>query len=314
MNADLYGRELPPLFDDFVKLDTLDELFQRSRDYRGSQQYLNTLRFIRKFTQYSPYNTFLIRMQRPEATYVATAAKWKREHRRMVLPEARPLVVLVPFGPVHFVYDLTDTAGDDSRIPEQALHPFAVGGRLAPQVWDNTLAHAEQEGILVEQQPMEPLKAGYVRRTEAHEKGRFVVMLNSTQPLEERYATLIHELAHVLCGHLGKAPNEKSWDERSRLPLAEREIEAESVLYLVTGRQGVYAKSEEYLANFIGQFGDTIPPISFTTVLTVSGDLERWGQSALKKTGRGAQAATDSMQQLFARQFWAPTDSELDDT
>lgn len=302
--------DVPPLFDDFARLDTLDELFQRSREYRGSRQYLETLHFIRKFTQYSPYNSFLIRMQRPDATFVATASKWRREHRRAVLPEARPLVVLVPFGPVHFVYDLADTVGDDSRIPQQALHPFMVRGYLDPRVWDNTLAHADQQGIRVEFKPMEPGMAGFVRRTERREQGRFVVTLNANQSLEERYATLIHELAHVLCGHLGRLADEKGWDDRAHEPVVHREIEAESILYLVTERQGVYPRSEEYLADYVMQFGDMVPPISFTTVLTVAGDLERWGQHPPKGAGKGQRGGGDQMQQLFARQFWASGETE----
>ncbi|MBK7442542.1 MAG: hypothetical protein IPI65_13570 [Bacteroidetes bacterium] len=46
---------------------------------------------------------------------VLSAEKWKK-YRRTIKKNARPLLILMPFGPVEFVYDITDTEGDE--IPE----------------------------------------------------------------------------------------------------------------------------------------------------------------------------------------------------
>ena len=42
---------------------------------------------------------------------------------------------------------------------------------------------------------------------------RYKLMLNSNHSVETKYATLVHELAHLYCGHLG-TPNEKWWQDR----------------------------------------------------------------------------------------------------
>lgn len=65
-----------------------------------------------------------------------------------------------------------------------------------------------------------------------------------------QFATLAHELAHLCLGHLGedralKIPSRPNMNHPSR------ELEAESVAYLVCARNDVQAKSEVYLSEFI---------------------------------------------------------------
>ena len=63
-------------------------------------------------------------------------------------------------------------------------------------------------------------------------------MLNSRHSPESRYATLVHELAHLYLGHLG-TPSHHWWPDRARLVPEVKEFEAESVSYLVCGRAGI---------------------------------------------------------------------------
>jgi hypothetical protein len=44
----------------------------------------------------------------------------------------------------------------------------------------------------------------------------FELLLNSSLPAEARYGTLVHELAHLYCGHLG-TPNARWWPDRQNL-------------------------------------------------------------------------------------------------
>lgn len=107
----------PDLFDDpNEKLATLDELFLRSSNYSNSADYLNLLQFINRFPALSPFNAFLIHTQNSGVNVVMSAAKWEK-YGRKVNYRARPLVILVPFGPVQFVYDISDTTGDE--VPRQ---------------------------------------------------------------------------------------------------------------------------------------------------------------------------------------------------
>src|ERR1700704_696034 len=67
---------------------------------------------------------------------------------------------------------------------------------------------------------------------------RYQLLLNSNLSDESRYATLVHELGHLYCGHLG-AWDQRSWPDRRGVPVAVREFEAESVSYLVCSRLGI---------------------------------------------------------------------------
>lgn len=54
----------------------LNELFEMAYHYRQSKAFLELMRFIRRFSQYSPLNCMLLHIQNPEVTYVATPRQW----------------------------------------------------------------------------------------------------------------------------------------------------------------------------------------------------------------------------------------------
>jgi hypothetical protein len=57
-------------------------------------------------------------------------------------------------------------------------------------------------------------------------------------------------MAHLFCGHLGSTETDW-WPDRRSLSPAQREIEAESVAYLVCRRAGLHSLSERYLYRHI---------------------------------------------------------------
>jgi hypothetical protein len=77
-----------------------------------------------------------------------------------------------------------------------------------------------------------------------------LVSRDSVLSAEARYGTLVHELAHLYCGHLG-TPNARWWPDRQNLSVAVREFEVESVSYLVCTRLGIDTASDEYLAAYV---------------------------------------------------------------
>jgi hypothetical protein len=97
----------------------LDELFKATIAYRSTQSYLELMRFIARFRFYSPFNAMLIHIQRPGACFVAPPSRWERDYGRRVKPEASPLVILRPMGPVMFVFDVADTEGKE--LPPQVV-------------------------------------------------------------------------------------------------------------------------------------------------------------------------------------------------
>ncbi len=108
---------------------------------------------------------------------------------------------------------------------------------------------------------------------------RYALLLNANLSAEARYATLVHELAHLYCGHLG-TPNDKWWPDRRGLDYAAAEFEAESVCYLVCERVGIENPSDQYLAGYLGA-KEQIPSISLDCVMKTAGLIERMGRERL---------------------------------
>jgi hypothetical protein len=80
----------------------------------------------------------LIYTQMPGAHFVCTARKWRKDYRREIKINARPIVILQPMGPILFVFDVSDTAPlpNARPLPPQVDDPFQVrngkiGGQLA---------------------------------------------------------------------------------------------------------------------------------------------------------------------------------------
>jgi hypothetical protein len=273
----------------------LDDMFIRSMAYRKSKPYKEMLKFIAKFPLYSPYNRFILYIQNPNITFVAMPEQWEREFGRKVKPNARPMVILVPFGPVGFVYDLADTEGDP--IPEHLANPFSVQGTFQAKIWHNTLHNSIRDRIAVINQTQSALKAGEIAPFDSSKHRElvkplgypveYVVALNQEHDLAMRYATLAHELGHLYSGHLGGSEYGE-WKERVHLSHEQIEIEAESISFLVCSRLGLETKSHEYLAQFASKY-DALPPFSLETVLKVAGRIEEMGERILperkKKSG-----------------------------
>ena len=108
---------------------------------------------------------------------------------------------------------------------------------------------------------------------------QYELVLNFSHSPEAKYATLVHELAHLYSGHLG-TPNPKSWPDRRGLPENVREFEAESVCYVICSRLGIENPSEKYLADYFDDFAET-PPISFESVMVAAGLIEQMGRKRL---------------------------------
>lgn len=261
------------------KINALDELFTQSAKYQKSAEFLELLKFINRFRNLSPFNAFLIHMQDSGASIVLTPSKWK-EYGRRVKPLSRPFIILQPFGPVAFVYNISDTEqikdGEDS-VPATLLNPFKTLGQLGPKVFQTTWENANKDDITYAEESMQMGGAGYAT---FQESGKFKVKVNSSYNLNEKYSTLVHELAHIYCGHLGAIKN-SLWKERAGLTVDIKEIEAESVTFLVCKRQGLITTSIEYLSNYIKN-EKPLPNISIETILTVAHQIEKMGLSGYK--------------------------------
>lgn len=277
----------------------LDELFALTHQYGSSAAYFDLLKFITRFRSYSPFNAMLVHIQMPGARYVASPNQWLHKYGRGIKAAARPLVILQPRGPVMFVFDVSDTEPKPGAVPfpREIERPFEVrSGKVGNQL-EKTLENARRDGVRVSEQDFGANRAGQIAtaapgstqefpiRSSLDEISvrlavRYELLLNSNHSREARYATLAHELGHLYCGHLG-SPNSKWWPDRRRLTQQIRELEAESVCYLVCRRLDIDNPSEAYLAGFVQNNAET-PQVSLECLMAAVGLLERMGRERLQ--------------------------------
>lgn len=276
----------------------LDELFSTARKYRGSKEYKELLDFTVKFRSYAPFNALLTHVQMPGAVFVAPAHRWLSEYGRRVTVAARPLVILQPMGPVMFVFDVSDTEAVEGapQLPAPVIAPFETRGANPGQVLALTIANAVRDGVRTSERQEGSQSAGSIRvasfgssmsytvrvRPEIETVQvpvRFEMLSNAKLQGRERYATVVHELAHLYCGHLG-TPSERWWPDRRHLSHDEMEFEAESISYLVCERLGIRTPSAQYLEAFVRQ-NEEVPAVSLDLVMKVAGLIEQMGRERM---------------------------------
>jgi hypothetical protein len=261
----------------------LDELFTLTCQYKSSKSYSDLLQFVARFRFYSPFNAMLVHVQMAGATYVAPPYRWLHDFGRRIRAGARPLVILRPMGPVMFVFDVSDTEPTDEEksLPPEVERPFEVrkghvGDRLA-----KVIENAKRDGLRITKTDEGSQSAGSVRHVAKDVKGsqkfqtgidqhrkplfvdipiRYDLLINEKLSREAQYATMIHELAHLYCGHLG-TPNNRWWPDRRGLSSSVCEFEAESVAYLLCARSNIDNPYEQYLSGYVKAKND-IPAIS----------------------------------------------------
>ncbi len=261
----------------------LDKLFEEVGTYRDSKDYGALLSFVRKFRNYAPYNAMLLHIQKPGSTYVASAADWKSRFQRRPIHGARPLVILRPFGPVAFVYELGDTEG--KAFPRELAEPFSAAGTVSRAMVERFVKNMRLSGVDYHEQDYGSDSAGFVQLVDSRAvftspSGKktyysipFGMVVNKNLDLSAKLATIYHELGHIFCGHLS-APNVKFLPQRPGLPIETVEFEAESVCWLLCERQGIHNPSAAYLSGYLDE-NEEIPPISIETVLKAVGAIEQ---------------------------------------
>jgi hypothetical protein len=256
----------------------LDQLFAQSRQLRTTSKYIEAVKFCAKLTNYSIYNNMLVYAQNPEVTFWATPSHWLKEFGRTVKGDARPMLILAPMTPVLFVYDVTDTEGPP--LPEHFQQPFAVAGKLMEHRLDSTIENALRDGLCVGFKKMGLLHGGTAVKVPVATENNMWIELKLGESVETSYASLCHELAHIYLGHLGGGKQARCVS-RLGLPKAVRELEAESVAWLVCSRSGLCTKSADYLAGYLTNPDEQQNRVSIDLVAKVAGRIEGMGVRVL---------------------------------
>ena len=263
----------------------LDELFSLTFQYKTGKAYQDLLKFVIRFRSYSPFNAMLAHIQMPEAQFVAPPHRWLRDYGRKIKPGARPLIILQPMGPVMFVFDVSETepTKDARPLPPEVEEPFAIRNGHIGKGLELVMENAKRDGIRITERVEGSQSAGSIcylaediRESQLFQRGvdkdrnpvyiavpvKYDLAINAGLDREARYATIVHELAHLYCGHLG-TPNDKWWPDRCGLSRTIAEFEAESVTYMICRRSGLDNPSEQYLAGYVGAH-EQVPSISLS--------------------------------------------------
>ena len=270
-------------------LNPVDEVFASLVRFRNSREFVEMLQFISRFPNYSTFNGLLLYLQNPSATYVATARAWALKHDRKPKPNAKPMVILAPMAPILFLFDIQDTEG--AAVPSTLLQPRQIDKQQLGKLYAAILHNAAIHGIAVHETALNNDEIDSVNRItpalrkkykalDLPKETSYLIFIDKTLPAESRYASLVHELGHIFCSHLG-IDRLAWWPERQDLNIRGEEIEAAAVAYLVCRRNGLPAFAEEYLLRFSGPHQE-IPPISMNAVTQAAGYIEDMGRHRWK--------------------------------
>jgi len=248
----------------------VEKLASETDAARQSELFQRFLKVVGVFHNYSWRNTVLIFTQKPDSTRVAGFVAWK-ELGRYVRKGEKGISILAPsvrkvkdvdsgedkaltyFFPV-YVFDVSQTDGE--ALPELPQDCTGEPGELV----DRLFAFASSKGIQVTQKSISTDAKGW-----AAAKGKEIALDDSLTPAD-RAAVLIHEITHCLL-HFGEArPKQK-----------QRELEAESVSYVVTSHFGLNPRSDFYLASYDVTAADlleSLPVIQQTAKEIINGVSE----------------------------------------
>lgn len=257
----------PEVFND--KVNAIDQLFYRAQNYESSDEYIQTLNFIKNLKNMAPFNAWLIYQQNPDVTYTATADEWAKRFQRSIKPKARAYVIMKAFGPVEFVYDVLDTVGE--KLPSAIQAPFRAEGIVPQHALDAILKCCMNKSINVSYDfTLDIRLAGWTSHNKLNETQQ--ITINADHSAELQFSTLIHELAHLMLGHCGKFLHCECEDRRE-ISRDVMEIEAETISWLICNRLDIKTNADSYLSNHIKN-KESLQKISLQKILTTSDRIE----------------------------------------
>ena len=95
-----------------------------------------------------------------------------------------------------------------------------------------------------------------------------------------RFGVICHELAHIFLGHLG-SDKDLWWPGRANLSRRSVEIEAESVVFIITNRMGLQGSSPSYVSRYLMDEDHLPESVSIDYVSKTAGKLERMARGLM---------------------------------
>lgn len=229
----------------------LDELFNSAKNYSKSGEYRKMLEFMQQMRHLGPFNAELAAIQRPGAQFILPANEWKWRYHRLIKDNATPIVILMPFGPVEFLFDLSDTYPENPQLIEEnesellsVLLHFEPRTKVPESLINRLVSNLPMYGIAMQTirsgaaqaacitQPREPHKIAFKCQKQEYEiDAYYLISVSSNLSESGVFSAICHELGHLLCHHI-PAPDRKKWKVRNVSGDA-MEFEAESVAKIV---------------------------------------------------------------------------------
>src|SRR3989338_1525877 len=126
--------------------ERVNEFFEHIFALKASDAMKQYLDFCERTIERSAFNNTLVFIQKQDCFYYATKSQWKTRFERTIKDFARPLLILFPFAPVEFVYDLEDTEG--KPLPKNFIYWWREGrGDVSEETLDNLMALCGELGI-----------------------------------------------------------------------------------------------------------------------------------------------------------------------
>jgi hypothetical protein len=253
----------------------LDGLLVQAGIYRTTKDFKALLDFTIELRNFAPFNAMLLQIQKPGLRFAASAADWRDRFRRTVKEDARPLIIMWPFCPIALVYDVDDTEGPE--LPRDVASAFKTHGNFDSAEIDKLIKLMAKKDINCNFVDIGDGLAGSIISTSKNlPKGQiqisYAIKLNLNHSAPVQFTTLVHELAHLYLGHLGLDKDLKV-PFRSGISLAQQEIEAESVAYIVSNKNGLKSESAKYLSQFVDD--KPLPPIHIYQIMRAAGQIEQ---------------------------------------
>ena len=259
-----------------------------------NEDWIHFLSFQAQFYNYSFGNAMLIYIQRPDATYVKGYKAWNQIGRHVVkgakgigilCPCIRKIEVIkepldtnvyndkeaekeikkvISGFRMGYVYDLSDTAGDDSQLP------VLVTGLLSSTdeekaLYESLISYVSKE-YCVQECDCGSSKGSY--NLETH-----VISINNKIEYRQKIKTLLHEYSHAL--DFKMHPDDD-------IPRNKRELIAESTAFVVCLRLGVDTSSYSfsYLKSWLKEpvelkeIADSVQKISYEIINGLAGSSD----------------------------------------
>lgn len=244
-----------------------------------SEQYKSYLRTLSKFHTYSAFNSMLIYLQCPGASFVAGYKTWETKFGRYVKSGEKAIQILAPLIYKKKTEDQEDT-------DECLLHGFRVVNVFDVSQTDGAaldLGSTELTGcvnnyskLIQNLKDVSPVPVNYEELNKAY--GLFSPSSNSitlAQGLSELQTikTCIHEIAHAYLFNTYK-------EEETSKCRSVREVEAESVAYAVCSLLGL--DTSEYSFFYIAGWSASQTTVELQMVLKEVHDTVNWFVEALE--------------------------------